>query len=386
MRQRTRSPQLGRRAVLAGLGMSALAGCADAKPETAAPQSTRPRVTPVVNDDGPITWANWPAYIDRKKKRRPTLDRFIAETGIQVNYKQPINDTQEFLDEITDGLEAGTSIGYDIIILPTWAAAQVITRGQAQPFGPVPRVDRVIPALAAPPWDAEQRFAMPWQSGLTGIAYDARYVDKAIGSITELFEREDLKGKVGMLTEWADTLGFALLAQGRDLRDLSEDMVDDGAEYVAERSRAGQFAGFYGLDFIDALKAGDLVASMAWSGDVLQAQLKNPYLKFVVPEEGLMIWSDYIVVPMGSSQAGAVAKLADYYYEPKVAAELAAWINYICPVVGAQEELAKISPSLAESPLIFPDSTILDRANQFPLLPDSLFNRMKTTFEALAAE
>ena len=86
--------------------------------------------------------------------------------------------------------------------------------GSVQPFGPVENVDRLIPALARPDWDPEQRFSMPWQAGLTGIAYDARRVDRAVGSIDELFTRQDLKGKVGLLTEFSDTVGMALLAQG----------------------------------------------------------------------------------------------------------------------------------------------------------------------------
>ena len=157
---------------------------------------------------------------------------------------------------------------------------------------------------------------MPWQAGLTGIAYDARKVDRAVGSIDELFTRRDLKGKVGLLTEFTDTVGMALLAQGSDPSAATVAGVDSAVELLAEQTRAGRFAGYYGNDFIDALAGGEVAACLAWSGDVLQAQLDNPYLKFVIPEEGLMIWSDSMIVPTASSQADAVARLAAYFYQP----------------------------------------------------------------------
>ncbi len=341
--------------------------------------------TPTVREDGPIRWANWPAYIDRDGKRRPTLSDFVRESGIEVDYATPINDNVEFLATIDDKLGAGTDVGYDLITLTTWAAARLVAAGQVQPFGPVPHGDLVISALASPAWDPEQRFSLPWQSGLTGIAYDARKVDRAISSIAELFERPDLAGGVGLLTELNDTLGMALLAQGRDLADLSEDMIGEGLDYLRARGEAGQFRGYYGNDFMPALKRGELVAATAWSGDVLQAQFDNPYLKFVVPDEGLLIWSDNLLVPAGSEQAGAVAALVDYYYQPEVAARLAAWVNYICPVEGAQEAMAEFDPQLAENPLIFPDQTILDIAYSFPSLPDALFESASADFAELVA-
>src|SRR5690606_34890971 len=134
----------------------------------------------------------------------------------------------------------------------------------------------------------------------------------------------------------------------------------------------GVFAGFYGNEYIDALGDGSVVACLAWSGDILQAQVDNPYLKFVVPEEGLVIWADNLLVPAGSVQAEAARLLADYFYRPDVAATVASWVNYICPVVGAQEAMESLDPDLAANSLIFPDRTILDRSFQLPPLEGSV--------------
>ncbi len=247
-------------------------------------------------------------------------------------------------------------------------ASRLVLQDLMQPIGPLENAGNLISALARPDWDPEQAYSMPWQAGLTGIAYDARRVDRAIGSFEELFTRTDLKGRVGMLTEFPDTVGVAMLALGQDPTAGSVSNVSDAVDYIGERSAAGWFAGFYGNNVMKAFKQGTVDAALAWSGDVIQAQIKNPYLKFVMPDEGLMIWSDSLIVPKASPSASAVAKLIDFYYQPEIAAQVAAWVNFICPVEGAQDEMAKLDRDLAANPLIFPDQSLLDRCYQFPTL------------------
>ena len=383
---RSRRP-LSRRVLLALAAAAAAAGCSgDDPPGPRDARSSGPSAPATgAGAGGALVWANWPEYIDVAGggRRRPTLDAFVRRSGIEVDYQEVVNDNEEFVSSIASALEAGRPVGYDILTLTSWKAAELVRAGWVQPFGPVDNADNLIPALARPDWDPEQRYSMPWQAGLTGIAYDARRVDRAVGSIDELFRRKDLDGRVGLLTEFTDTVGMALLAQGSDPSSATVTGVDSAVDLLAEQTRAGRFTGYYGNDFIDALADGEVVACLAWSGDVLQAQLRNPYLKFVIPEEGLMIWSDSLIVPTASTQTAAVAQLAAYFYDPVVAAKVAAWVNYICPVLGAQEAMERIDPDLALSPLIFPDTTILDRSYQFTSLPAEDDQRLRATFASL---
>jgi len=247
----------------------------------------------------------------------------------------------------------------------------------------IPHADNLVAALAEPAWDPGRAYSMPWQAGLTGIAYDARTVDRAVGSISELLERSDLTGRVGLLTEFSDTVGMVVLASGGDPTDIVVSDVENALDRIEELRSSGQVAKFYGNNFVKGLRSGEIAACVAWSGDVLQLQLQNPNIKFVVPEEGLMIWSDDLLVPKASTQGGAVAKLIDYYYDPAVAAKVAAWVNYICPVQGAQEEMLKLDPDLALSPLIFPDETVLVQSYQFQALPEGEDQRLRAAFGAL---
>jgi spermidine/putrescine transport system substrate-binding protein len=379
--------RVSRRSLLSLAAVGAATGCSgDDSSGPAASPSSGPSSSPTraaAGDD--LVWATWPEYIDvvGGGRRHPTLDAFVRRSGIKVDYQEVINDNEQFVSSIASALEAGRPVGYDILTLTSWKAAELVRSGWVQPFGPVENLDRLIPALARPDWDPEQRFSMPWQAGLTGIAYDARRVDRAVGSIKELFTRRDLDGKVGLLTEFSDTVGLTLLTQGIDPSAATATAVEGAVDLLSEQTQAGRFAGYFGNEFIDALADGEIVASMAWSGDVLQAQPRNPYLKFVIPEEGLMIWSDCLIVPAASTQPDAVARLVEYFYHPNVAAKVAAWVNYICPVLGAQEAMERIDPDLALSPLIFPDTTILDRSYQFASLPVEDDQRLRSAFAAI---
>ena len=336
---------LTRRVLLSWSALGMLAACSSADPEPSTSSSltptTRPRVAPA---DRNVRWASWPEYIDVDDAGgHPSLDAFTADTGIPVTARA----------------------------------------GELQPFGPITSADRVLPALARPDWDRDQSLSMPWQSGLTGIAYDARNVDRAIGSVAELFTREDLAGKVSLLTEYDDAVGFALLGRGQDVATASASTVGGALDFLEAQQSAGRFAGFYGNEYLDALASGEVIAAQAWSGDILQAQSENPYLKFVIPEEGLLIWSDNFVVPAGSIQAEAVAALVDYYYRPEVAAQVVAAGHQLCPVVGAQAAMAEFDQDLAASPLIFPDPTILDRSYRLPTLATKDETALRARFATL---
>ena len=101
---------------------------------------------------------------------------------------------------------------------------------------------------------------------------------------------------------------------------------------------------------------------------MIQLQFDHPNIKFVAPEEGISLWSDNMLVPnQGFHKANAEAWM-NFYYQPEIAAEVAAWVNYICPVKGAQEAMEKIDPDLVDNELIFPTDETLANGYDFMAL------------------
>ena len=210
---------------------------------------------------------------------------------------------------------------------------------------------------------------MPWQSGLTGIAYNAD-VTGEVKSFEELLTRPELKGRITLLTEMRDTMTFMLAVVGANPQEFDDDDWANAIDRLRQVKSDGQLLQFAGNNYLQQLSQGTLLACEAWSGDVIQAQVDNPNLKFVVPDEGLSLWSDNMMVPNFATHQANAAEWINYYYQPEVAAKLAAWVNYICPVQGAQEAMLDIDPDLAENPLIFPDSDMLSNTWDFMTLND----------------
>jgi spermidine/putrescine transport system substrate-binding protein len=66
------------------------------------------------------------------------------------------------------------------------------------------------------------------------------------------------------------------------------------------------------------------------------------------------------------------------------AARVAAYVNYICPVDGAQAEMEKIDPAQVNNPAIFPDDATKARVQVFMPLSAKQQVDYEESFQALA--
>ncbi len=319
--------------------------------------------------DTSLVISNWTGYIDPRKKKTSTFQQFEASTGITVDYTDDVNDNAEFYAKVRNQLGACEPIERDLIVLTDWMAARMISLGWIQPLhkDKVPHLHaNLIAPLRDRQWDPDLTYHAPWQSGLTGIAYNSAKVGE-VRSFDELLHRTDLKGRVTLLSEMRDTMAFVLKVQGADPDDFTADQWDNAIDELRQVVADGQVRSFVGNDYLNDLASGNVLACEAWSGDVIQATFENPDIKWVVPEEGLSLWSDNMMVPNLATHQDNAEAWIDYYYEPEVAAKLAAWVNYICPVEGAREAMEKVDPSLVDNALIFPDEK--DLADTFDFMP-----------------
>jgi len=316
-----------------------------------------------------LHFSNWPLYIDQAKQKQgdkkvtvfPTLQRFQETSGIEVEYVADVNSNSEFFGIVRNQLADCQSTGRDMFALTDYMAARMIDLGWIQKLDKanLPNVEaNLAESLRSPSWDPNRDYSVPWQSGLTGIAYNSELTGE-VRSFEELLTRGDLKGKVSLLDEMHDTMIFLLLMEGSDPGDFTADEYGAAIDRLTEVVDSGHIRAFTGNEYAQDLAKGNVVACEAWSGDVIQLQFDNPKIKFVAPEEGLSIWSDNMIVPNKADHKANAEAWMDFYYDPQNAAELAAWVNYICPVQGAQEAMEKLDPSLVDNQLIFPGEDLL---------------------------
>jgi len=370
--------RVSRRTLLKGAGVAAfLGGSAAVLPQFSLQGAKQtPQTCPSTDlsaTEHELIISNWPAYIDPRDNPSSTYAVFQKQTGISVSYSDDVNDNLEFFGKIVNQLRACQPVDRDMFMLTDWMAARMINLGWLQKLdhAKLPNVQaNLLPALRHPPWDPNRDYSVPWQSGLTGIAYNAN-VTGEVRSFEELLTRSDLKGRVTVLTEMRDTMLFMLLVTGADPLDFTDDEWNVAIDRLSQAVSNGQIRAFTGNDYLRGLKSGDIAACEAWSGDVIQAQFDDPNIKFVAPEEGLAAWSDNMLVPNLADHKANAEEWMNYYYDPMVAAKLAAWVNYICPVEGAQQAMEKVDPSLVDNPLIFPTPEILSKAKTMMPLTES---------------
>jgi spermidine/putrescine transport system substrate-binding protein len=335
-----------------------------------------------------MVWSNWPLYIDVDEDTgaRPTLDRFTEQTGIRVDYREDVNDNAEFDSKVRPQLEAGQDIGRDIVVLTDWMAAQWIRRGYAQKYDRawVPNARNLIPSLQGVSFDPERDQSLPWQSGYGGLGFNSELLAKFTGkseirTVEELWDPA-LKGRVTILSEMRDSVGVVMLSQGNDPADFTEDDFNAAIAELQKHIDSGQIRQVSGNSYITDMENGDVVAAIGWSGDV--AALGDPF-KFVIPESGGTIWTDNMMVPAMARHRNNAERVMDWYYDPAIAAEVAAYVQYICPVAGAQEEMSKIDPALVDNPFIFPTAEDLENVVVFKTLTSSEQVKYDQAFQTL---
>ena len=312
-----------------------------------------------------LNFANWPLYIDEEKPT--TLEDFTTKTGIKVNYFEEINDNAEYFAKIQGPLSQGQSIDRDIFVFTDNSRFPgiLVNEGWVQKLDKslIPNIENLVPAQAAPPFDPNREYSLPWQSGMTGIAWNEELTGP-VTSIEQLLTDPKLKGKVSMLTEMGDSVGLVILANGDDPGSVTDDSFNAAIDRVQGAVDSGQIVRFTGNDFAQPLTNGTFAASVAWSGDVVQLLADNPKLKWAIPSDGGMIWTDNMLIPAGGSVPTASTYM-NFVYDPTIAARIAAYVNYVTPVAGAKEELAKTDPETANNTLIFPDEETLSQVKQF---------------------
>ena len=375
--QMARKNQMTRRAALAGLGGTAaavtLAGCAPA--ETA----LQPGID-VSDTEKTLVWHNWDLYIDEDDNGNyPTLDRFQEQTGITVEYKIEIDDNDTYYGKVKDQLALGQDIGADVTCPTDWMASRWVNLGYTQKLDAanIPNKANLAPAYLGAAYDPNRDYTMPYQGILGGIAYNKEAYKAATGkdaptSVADLWDPA-LQGRVGVLSEMRDTVGIVLLSQGIDITSessLTEDAFLAAVDFIQQMDNEGKLFNIKGNSYADDFRNDQIIAAIAWSGDMVQLNFEAGFEKygFVFPDSGATISADTFLVPIGATHKKNAEALINYYYDPVNAAELAAWVNYITPVVGAFDEAVKIDPELANNELIFPTEETLSKTHGFRAL------------------
>jgi len=352
-----------------------------------APQGAPAGVAIDMSDtDKSVNWSNWPLYldVDEKTKDYPTLTAFEKQTGITVTYTEDVNDNNEFFAKVRTQLEQGQDIGRDLVVLTDWMAALWIQDGFAQKLDKanIPNAVNLLPKWQDVSFDPGREYSLPWQSGFGLLGWNiAKLKDtlgiSALNSVDQLWDPQ-LKGRVTVLSEMRDTMGILIAAQGDNPSSFTEDQWNKAIATLTTQVDNGQIRQVTGNDYAGALESGDVIAVIGWSGDMIQL---GSDFGIALPESGGSLWTDNMEIPALAAHKKNAELVMNYYYDPLVAAQVAAYVQYICPVAGAQEAMAQIDPTLQENPWIFPTPEMLTNSYVFMTLDSDQEIRYQRAFQ-----
>jgi spermidine/putrescine transport system substrate-binding protein len=318
-----------------------------------------------------LHFANWPLYIDTDENdttKHKTLEDFKAKYGTTVDYQEVINANDEFFGTIRPALEAGADTGWDLMVLTDWMAARLIRLKWVEQIdqnntpNKVKNMNDVYKGVSFDPTDDHHA---PWQSGMTGLGYDQKVTGDQT-SLNALWTPDPKwKGKVTFLNEMRDAVGLTMLKLGLDPSKATKADCDAAIAEMKKAVDAGIVRAFMGNDYAEDMVSGNVVFAMAWSGDIVIKQAEKASLVWHLPDEGGMLWTDNMLIPKGAQHKYTAELMIDFVYDPAIAAQIAAYVNYVTPVKGAKEELAKTDPDMAGNPLIFPPEDVLSKTKIF---------------------
>ena len=346
---------------------------------------------------GTVRFGNWSLYLDydNKTKNYPTLVDFTKKTGIKVKYMEVIDDNESFTAKVTPQLKLKKDIGYDLVNPTEWMADRWLKSGFVQKLdsAKIPNKKNLISFLANRPFDLKREYSLPWAGVIAGLAWNKVKLPKGIQTLEDktnpergLFTNPALKGKIEVLSEMRDTVGIILMFQGVDItKPFSKDKWDNAIAYLDKKIKDGWIRQIKGQSYQEDMISGDAVAVIGWSGDINQLNLQNSNkFGFGLPESGGTFSSDNMIIPSTSKNKEGAQALMNYYYDPMVAARVSNYINYVCPVQGAQDAMAKVNPKNVKNTLIFPDDKMWSQLHVFRNLSAAEQISFSTSFQKVS--
>ncbi len=329
---------------------------------------------------GYIRWANYQYYIDKDDSGEecPTLAEFETETDICVLYHEAITDNKEFSARVRNQLDNHQDIGYDVVTLSDWSANRWSDRGHLATFDrtAMPNLQNARSDLTNP-HDPDNLYSIPWQIGFPVIAWNKSTVPEGIRSVDDLWLPR-FKGRVALIAELRETLGPIMWSLGTDPgSDWGTAEFDAALALLEQQITDGQIMSVKGGDLVELLHDGRADVGLAYGGDV---GFYPDTCGYAVPEAGTTRWIDVNVAPITTGQVESVQKLMNFYYDPAVAAAVAAYVQYVTPVEGIEPEIEKIDPTLVDSQLVFPSDDTLAKLSAFRELSEEESAEYETRF------
>lgn len=335
---RARSTQRSAVVVVVCMLVVALSGCGGTP--TPAPTPTEAAAEQALNI------YNWDTYIDPA-----VLTDFEQEFGVKIRYDL-FENNESMLEAVQDG-----TTDYDIVV-PTDYMVEIMHK--ADLLAPldkdnIPNFGNLDPSFVSPAYDPGNRYCVPYQWGTMGIGYNIRATQRELTSWKDLFDPA-FAGRVSLLADARLTMGVVLLYLGYSPNTTSATEIAEARDFIIEH--ADQIAEFAPDTGQDLLAEGTVDVAFEWSGDIFQVMEDNADLRYVIPEEGALLWTDNLCILATAPHKEIAEKFINYVLEPTVGAAISNYIRFGSP---NQAALPLLNAEDRNNPAIYPSDQVRQR-------------------------
>jgi spermidine/putrescine-binding protein len=292
-------------------------------------------------------WAN---YIDPE-----VYQLFEKEFGVKV-----IEENFDSNETLRNKLQAGVT-GYDIIVPSDYTVEILIRQGLLAELDlqKIPNFENISPRFRNLYYDPQNRYSIAYLWGTTGIGYNAQKIETAPTSWAEIFEPSRLeryKNRVSMLDDPRETIGAALKYLGYSINSTDPEILEAAKEILLVQKP--YLARYDSETYDDFLLSGDLLIAHGWSGEFARARTENPHIRYVIPQEGGVIWADNLAIPKGAKNRDVAHLFIDFLLRPQISARIVNFLRYPSANEAARRS---ISPEILTDPAIYPPEEILEK-------------------------
>ena len=273
---------------------------------------------------------------------------------------------------------AAGGITVDVIIPSDYMIARLIAEDMLLEldFNNIPNYQYVDEEFKNTAYDPENKFSVPYTWGTVGILYNSKYVDEADLTGWEVLWNEKYKGKILMFDNSRDAFGIAQYLLGYDVNTTSKDELLRCAEKLTEQKPLVQQ---YVMDQIySTMENGEAYLAPYYAGDCMLMMESNPDLRFYLPEsDGFNFFIDAMCIPSCCQEKEAAELFINFLCEPEISGANMDYICYGSPISQAKEYMEDY---LAESPVIYPDPSVLEKGTSFQFLPEEITRYVEQLF------
>ena len=312
-------------------------------------------------DDGEKVYVfNWGEYIDEE-----VLDLFEKETGIEVVYEE-----YEMNEDMYPKIK-NNAVRYDVVCPSDYMIQKMIEENLLAEinFENVPNIKNIDPTYlkSAEEFDPGNKYSVPYCWGTLGILYNKTLVEEPIDSWGALFD-EKYSGNLLMIDSVRDAFGIALAYLGYEVNTTNEAELEEAKALLQKQYPLVQA---YVVDQVrDKMIGGDAALGVIYSGEAIYTARENPDLTYVVPKEGSNVWIDGWVIPKNCQSKENAEAFINFMCDPDIALKNFEYITYSTPNAAARELIT--DEDIKNSPVAFPDQSILDRCKTFRYLGEEV--------------